>query len=572
MRWKKLLSLALAMLLSAFSGCASQQHAPYDGGSGIDEISSHTEDSQTEFRSFPERTEKTEQGAYPGTADEGMITVAVDSLPTTLNAMTASDSAGAMILMNVMENLIRLDEDDQIRPGAAESWEISDDGLRYTFHLRAGMIWANGDLITANDFAFAWLTALDPLTDSPYAYLFYDIEGAQAFHEGTAPMEEVKIEAVDTLTLEVVLTHPSESFLTQTAFSAMSPVNEAFYTEVGAEQYGTAPEFLLSNGPFLVDSFTPDSAVTLIKNEDYYDADAVRLPRADFKIIHETGFAAFQAGEIDLTLLQTAQQVEQVEADGHKVISYSDGGSFFLLFNMADPLLSNVNLRKALSFAIDRQAYLADQSGALPATSLIPPAIGGVEKPFYKELGELFPPSGDVDKARSYMALAKEELRMEETELGAGILLLMDDSERSVQLGTFIKEQLAEKLELVITVEYVPEHSLPERMQDQDFGISLAGWVPDCNDPSSYLKRLMAKSRSSYTSDQYDRFLASAADELDSQIRMEYFYEAERLIAEDCALCPFYWSSTDYVVSDKVKGIYQTAFQPMILLNAYLVE
>ena len=591
MKKKKFLALAMAIIMmgAAFAGCGTQggdSSAPSEAETSS-AVSSEGEESAEE-ESEPESSEALSSqesepeaagaGIYPGTPDADMITVNINTEPPDMNTITTTDTVSFAILKNTMENLTRFDENDEVQPGAAESWDISDDGLTYTFHLREGMIWENGDPVTAKDFEFAWKTALSPEAASEYAYFLYPIEGAQAYNEGSGSADDVKITAVDDLTFEVVLHTPTGYFLSQTTFGTMCPLNEAFYTEVGAEKYGTEAEYMLSNGPFTVESWTHESEMVLAKNEDYYNADAIKLPKVRLVMIldNNSRLNAFQGGEIDMTVLD-ANMVDALRGAGYETLDYPDGSCFYLEYNMEHEVISNLNLRKAINYAIDRETYVNSvlKNSCTPATSLTTNAINGLAKPFPEEVGELVPVTGNPEEAKAALELAKTELGMDEAEIAAKISIILDDTDNAVKTGAYIQEQLKTKLGMDVTVENMPFKSRLDRMTTKDFSIVFAGWGLDYNDPNTYLDMFVTgggNNHGNYSNPDYDKLIADAAVETDPEVRMGYFYEAEKIVVEDCVVSPVYWRVVDYAVSEKVTGIYRTAFQDMMFINAEIVN
>ena len=582
MKKRKIMALVLSavMVAASLAGCTTGNGASSSSSGGAEDMSESTADvsdeSETEDSSKPSVSAT---GLYPGTADSGSITVDIDTEPPDMNSTTTTDTICIMILKNTMENLVRLDEKDNIKPAAAESWDVSDDGLTYTFHLREGMKWANGDPVTAHDYEFGWKTVIEPSVASEYAYLLYFIEGAEAYNLGEGSLDDVKITATDDLTLEVVLTSPTEYFVSMTAFPTMSPVNEKFYNEVGADKYGTEADYLLSNGPFAVESWTHQSEMVMVKNDSYYNADAIQLPKVRFVMILENNASlnAFQAGEVDLTVLAEGSMVQQIEATGYEVLNYDDGSCFYMEYNVENPALSSVSLRKAISLAIDRQTFVDSvlQNSSRPSTSLTPQAVKGLDGPFPLEVGELIPPKGDTELALSLLETAKKELSMDEGEISKHLSIVLDDTDQAVKIGAYIQEQVKSKLGLDITIENMPFKNRLERMTNKDFDMVFAGWSPDYNDPNSFLDMFVTdggNNHTRYSSEAYDKLIDDAAVELDPTARMGYFYQVEDLIAEDCMVAPIYWRVKDYVVSEKVQGIYRTAFSDMMFDQASLDE
>ena len=195
----------------------------------------------------------------------------------TIDTALQTDVSSGDLHQFISEGLTKIDpKTKQPVPGLAEKYEISEDGLTYTFHLRDGIKWSNGEAITANDFKFAWLRALDPNTAAPYAYMLYPIKNAEKFNNGKASKDEVGIKVVDDKTLEVKLEAATPYFLSLTAFVTYMPVNEKFFNECG-DKFALEPDKLLYSGPFKMVSWTHNSEIKLVKNENYYDKDKIMV-------------------------------------------------------------------------------------------------------------------------------------------------------------------------------------------------------------------------------------------------------------------------------------------------------
>ena len=247
---------------------------------------------------------------------------------------------------------MQMDSDGQAVPAIAESYDLSDDGLTYTFHLRDDAQWSNGDPVTASDIVFGWQRAVDPDVASEYAYMLSDIgqvENAAEIIAGEKDKSELGVTAVDDKTLEVKLNVPVSYFLSLMYFPTFYPVNEAFF-ESCADTFGTSPETTLSNGAFVLDTYEPAATeIHLTKNADYYDAVNISLPGLNYQVIQDSQQAlmSYQTGDLDLTLVN-GEQVDQVE-DDPEFMTIGAGYLWYVSPNIsAVPELANLNIRQVL--------------------------------------------------------------------------------------------------------------------------------------------------------------------------------------------------------------------------------
>jgi len=352
----------------------------------------------------PEEVPAEEQAA------EQVMTVAWGAEPPSLDPGLATDTTSANILLNISDPLVRLEgEDLEPTPALAESWDVSEDGTTYTFHLRDDGTWTNGDPVTANDFEYAWKRVLDPETAADYAYQLYGIAGAQEYNECEADCDalrdEVGVTAVDEQTLEVTLTSAQPWFEQLVAHHVFLAVHQPTVEEHGANW--TEAENIVTNGPFTLERWEHEANIDLAKREDWRNADEVTLERVNGRIIVDgtTAVQAFEAGEVDYldTGIPPTEIGRLKETEDYQ--QYPNLGTYYFGFNMNN--ITDVNQRRAMSVAIDRQSIIDNisQAGELPATVFTPEGIAGYED--IKVDSEWTPHEGDAERAKELMDQAE---------------------------------------------------------------------------------------------------------------------------------------------------------------------
>jgi oligopeptide transport system substrate-binding protein len=544
MKFKKLLAvmLVLAMTVSMFTACGTKE-----------------ESANTDTQSADDRS------AYPGTADANSITVNIASEPPEMFSVTTTDTTSFSVLRHVIENLVTLDANDKVQPGVAKEWTVSDDGLVYTFKLRDDMKWSNGEKVTANDFVFAWTSLLTPEFAADYAYFGYIFKNGLAYNSGEVGADQLGFKAVDEFTLEVTLENPTSYFLDTLAFGVFAPVNEKAYNEFGTA-YGTDADKMVYNGPFVMTSWEHESKIVLTKNPDFYGAKDIALETINMVMINDSNAAlnAFKAGEVDVIGVN-GDQSKLMKGEGFPVYTYDDGATFYLEFNLTDPTLANNNLRTAITYAVDKQAFVDSivKNSSKAAVSFTAPAVNGLEKKFNEEVGALIP-TLDVAKAKEYFEKAKQELGTDTIK----ITMICDDGDVAIKNAAFVQEQLKTNLPgLEIEVESMPFKSRLERMSNKDFSLVFAGWGPDYNDPMTFLDMFETgngNNHTSYTDPAYDELLDKVRTTLDAKERFGYLMDLEKKLMSDLPIAPVYWRARDYVLSGKIaSGVIRTAFQDM---------
>ena len=254
-----------------------------------------------------------------GTVSSSDLKVMLETPVMSLDPQQATDGTSFEVMANYTDGLTQMDASGAAVAAIAESWETSDDGLTWTFHLRKDAKWSNGTPVTAKDFVFGWQRAVDPDVASEYAYMLSDIgqvKNAAEIIDGTKDKSELGVTAVDDNTLQVELNAPVSYFLSLMYFPTFYPVNEEFFNTC-PDTYGTSPATTLSNGAFVLDSYEPAATeIHLTKNADYYDADKIKLAGIDYQVIQDSQQAllSYQSGDLDLTLLN-GDQVDQVQDD-----------------------------------------------------------------------------------------------------------------------------------------------------------------------------------------------------------------------------------------------------------------
>ncbi|ABG03833.1 Twin-arginine translocation pathway signal [Rubrobacter xylanophilus DSM 9941] len=483
-----------------------------------------------------------------------------------LDSTTTTDSVSTDILLNVMSGLYRLDPDQQPVPDMAESHEVSEDKLTYTFRLREGIKWSNGEPVTSQDFKYAWLRAMDPDTAGQYAYILTTfIKGGPEFNGGPTSEEDkeehdrlrdnVAIETPDDRTLRVTLQSPSPFWLGLTSFFTYLPQKQSFVEEQG-EQYAQNADALLYNGPYILTEFNPTEGVTMVKRDDYWDAGSVDIRRVEGKIVKEedTAVNLYESGGLDVTEI-TGQYVQEYKGTPD---FYSQ--TFFATFYMVPNvnrvrIFRNLNVRKAIQMGFDRRA-LVDQilrNGSEPATGLVPAGIDGPGDQTFRQAQGNVMPDFDPERARRLFQQGIEEVGENPT-----VELLAYDDSTARDIATFLQNQFQENLGMKTRVKVQPFDRKLELEANGEFELSWQGWIADYNDPMTFLDLFLSDSSfntGGYSNPRYDRLINQAKEETDFARRMQQMLEAERiLVAEDAGTAPMYFDGEASLIRPTIKN------------------
>lgn len=549
MKFRKILAMvmALALLCATFAACGDTSGT--SSSAGTSSAASDSGDSSA-----------AEEGETATGGSGGTLNMRNTMEPTSLNTLLATYAYDFTPINAMIECLYRDDENDVPQPAGAETVDISDDKLVYTFHLREDATWSNGDPVVATDYEFAWQQALNPEVASDYAYMLYFIHNAEPYFNGEVEWSEVGVKVIDDYTLEVTLDNPLPYATDLFAFPTLAPINQKFYEEVGADKYATDAEYFCCNGMYELTEWSHNSEIVFEKREDYWNAAEVGPDKIVYKIITDSqaGLNSYLSREIDYTDLDSGEVVQQAEAAGFEVGVKPARSSYYLIVNTEDEFMSNQNLRLALAYSIDKQALVDTvyQNDNQPMTSFTPPAImgaAGADGPSFQEAlleerGEMYPASGDLEKAQEYLQAALEELGCTVDELNLSIDCADDSLRRNC--ATFLQEQWRQNLGLEnITVNSMQTKQVSANRQSGDYCMSLGGWSPDYNDAINFLDLWVTdggNNDSFWSNEEYDNLIAQATAEADEEVRQQYLFDAEEILAAEMPIIPLYWQCQNY--------------------------
>lgn len=491
-------------------------------------------------------------------ANENSINLSISSEPPTIDPALGTDTTSGAVIDNVFEGLTAVTPDGEIVPAAAESWDVSEDGLTYTFHLRENGKWSNGDPVVAGDFEYGWKRVLNPETISERAEFLYSIEGAEAYNQSEGAVEDVKITAVDDYTLEVVLRAPTSYFDEFVAMYTFSPVNPAVVDSNSSWAVDVSEDYV-TNGPFVLSEWNHNSNYVLKKNEHYWDIDNVALDSVNVQIIESeaTATSEFMAGSLDfLGSPYGTVSLDSIDLFREEGIIQTQATSaiYWYIMNVTDPVMSNPNIRKALALAVDRQNIVDNiaKGGQLPALGYVPPMIPGFEEDrgYFED--------ADYDTAREYLAVGLEELGMEDpSELT--INLSINTSEAHSVIAQDVQEKWARELGINIAIDNTEWQVYLDKLSMLDYQVGRMGWTGKYNDATTYLDMYRTKdvgnNDTGWESEEYKALLDESDFELDEEARYQLLRDAEAVMIDEMPVIPIYYYSNAFVESDRIQGM-----------------
>lgn len=523
-----------------------------------------------------------------------VITLNLGAEPKTIDPALNDAVDGATVICNAFEGLERLDAKDLPIPGVAEKYDVSTDGLHYTFHLRSNAVWSDGKPVTAQDFEYAWKRALDPATASNYAYQMYYIKNGQGFNESAlkdaektkgivpATKDQVGVKAVDAKTLQVDLAYPTAYFLSLMAFPTYAPVRQDV-VEKNPTAWATKPESYIVNGPFKMKEWKIKDTLTFVKNDKYWNAKTVKLTQINYKMLDQESsyLAAFKTGQLDYIETPPAQEIPQLVKDGTAKI-YPYLGTYYIdvmvdktakaVDAKAIKALSDPNVRKALSMAIDRQSLVTNvtKAGQLPATSFVPKGIPEdktgkdfASKEYYAKDGS------DVAKAQALLAAAGYPG-------GKGfpkITYMYNTSQGHQDIAQAVQDMWKKNLGIDADLKNQEWKVFQVTRTSKQYEVARGGWIADYTDPMTFLDLLTSSSGNNepgYKNPAYDAKIIAAKNELDVPKRMQDMHDAEDILMNDMPLIPLYFYTNVACIKSYVKDIHKSPLGFIFLDTTYI--
>lgn len=517
----------------------------------------------------------------------GTLNVMLSTNVMSLDPALATDGESFEVIADCIDGLTQMDSDGAAVAAIAEDWDVSDDGLTYTFYLREDAVWSNGDPVTANDFVFAWQRGV---TDNEeYGYMFSDIAqivNAAAIQDGEADVSELGVTAVDDYTLEVNLEVPVSYFESLMYFPAFYPINQDFYESLEDGTFGTSPETYLSNGAFVLTDYIPGTAsISLEKNDTYYDADIVQIDGIEYQVVEssDNALTAFESGTLDLVTI-SGDQVAAAEEDEELADNLEVTGAGYMWYlsfsqteNNANGYLANTNLRLAITNAIDRESIVDNyvMDGSIATYTAVPPqfATSTTTGEDFSEDQDMFSEycSYDVEKAQEYYELACEELGVDTFTFT--IIYGNNEGDEVAKVAQAIQQMIMEALPgITIELSNMTKSERLDKMQNDNYEIALTRWGPDYADPMTYLGMWITDNANNYgfwSNSEYDAIIESCTTgdlTSDYDARWEALYEAEEIIMEEAVIAPIYTKSNANLIADNVEGV---EFHPIAINRVY---
>lgn len=479
----------------------------------------------------------------------------------TLDQTKMVDTTSGEQADNVFEGLNRLDNEGKVKPGVATKSVASKDGKTWTFTLRKNARWSNGDQVTANDFVYALQRTLDPRTQSQQQNIYQAVKNANEVVAGKTSPHNLGVKAKDKHTLVVHLTHPVPYFKTMTA-SNWNPVNEKVAKRYG-KKYGTASKYVVYNGPFVNSGWTGSNLNWKLKKNNYYwDKQNVKLNTINYSVqkTPSTDYNLYQSGNLDGAFLDTQASKELKHQEGYRVFKL-DRTEYLTYSLTKNKDLANVNLRRAISMALNRKVLASTVGGAnTPATTFTGPQETVNGKNFNKYFAQTNATSKytnyDKAQARKLLNLALKELGKSKVEF----TLAGDDDVVSKKVMEYVQSQLESTFtkKMVINVKSMPKTTRVSNMLNGNYDIDFTGLTTSYNDPNSMLNVMTTGENYNFgkwSNKKFDQYLKESNEEMNPNKRLESLVKAEEVLDAQQPLTPLYHDGQAWMVRKNVHNL-----------------
>ena len=490
----------------------------------------------------------------PAAPESGFVLSVCDGPdPDTIDPALNSSVDGATLILHGFEGLYSLDEDGTPIPGQAESVDISDDGIVYTFHLRQGLQWSDGSPLTAHDFVYSWARAIDPDTAADYEYMFESVAG---YEDG-----ELAVEALDDNTLQVELIAMTPYFLELAAFPVYYPVKQEIVETYG-DAWATQPDTYIGNGPYKVVEWVPGSHILFEKNAYYWNVDALGPDSIKFVLIEDDNarLAGYNSGQLDYIRQVPNDEIEALKSDPEFNI-IGQLGTYYVSFNTQVPPLDNPKFRQALTLAVDRDYITKNigQGGQINAPAYVAEGLADAApgSSFRAVGGDYYDPSAEGFEAN----LAEAKAIMDELYPNGDCPTLeyvYNENTGHQLIGEALQQMWAE-IWVPITLQVQEWSVFLNSRKNGEYQIARNGWLNDHSDPIGMLDMFITgggNNDGQWSNTEYDAIISQVKASSDQNERFKLMHEAEDIIFAEWMLCPIYYYVDMFMIRSDISGHY----------------
>lgn len=483
------------------------------------------------------------------------ISINIELEPQTLDPRKARTLIDINLVQTFMDGLMRVGKNGTTTLAVAEKYSVSSDMKTYIFNLRDTK-WSNGDPVKAQDFVYAWKKAISQDFLSDYAFLLYVLKNGKAIKQGLLPSSMLGISAKDDYTLVVNLEYPAPYFLELLTLPIFFPVNQAVDQETPT-WYRQANTFV-GNGPFKMFDWRHNDSIIAVKNETYWDEEAVNLKTIQMVMVNaETGLKMFQSKELDWTgSPYSSIPTDAIPSLKNQNLIKTDPflGTYWIRTNTAVGPLRNETLRKALALAINRNEIVTHVTNSYePATGIVPTSMGLQNIPYFTD--------GNEDEARDFLqqAIEKENIALADF---PELTLTYSSDTKNHRIAQAVQDQWKKTLGITVKLEAVEGNTCLDRVSKGDYQLAVGSWIADFRDPINFLEvfknKLASTNNTSWESLNYQKALEETYLAKNDQDRMDGLKKSEMIIMDEMPVIPIFHYTMLHVTNNHLKDVILT--------------
>ena len=506
-------------------------------------------------------------------ADDQTFSYAILEEPSSLDPQLVEDESGIEIIRDLFEGLMNQDSDGKLVPGVATYFAANDDNTVYTFFLREDARWSDGKPVTAHDFVFAWRRAADPATASPYSWFIevMALKGASEVLAGDAPVETLGVKAINDTTLEVTLSHSVPYFPSMTISAVTFPTPSWAIDAFGSNW--TSPENIVSNGAYILTEYVTNERSVRTRNSMYWNDVATIINKTITYVVSDenAAFDYFADGQLDRVAVPTGQYPETKSAYPDETFSFPRLCSYYYVFNLSEngpPAFKDARVRKALSYAIDRELITSDvlRGGQFAAFTFTPAATAN-----------FVPPNVDYAKMTQGERDAEARQLLADAGYGSGnplsFALLYNTSAGHQNIATAIAAMWRQKLSVNVDLLNLDWREFLEARGRQNFEIARAGWCGDYNEASTFLD--LMTSGSPYNDGRFSNAEVDGLMTTSKSMGQPFanYSAVEQILADEMPIIPIYHYSGLMMLNSAIKNWpFNNVEQNWYSRNLYKIE
>lgn len=491
--------------------------------------------------------------------EEDVVFINMDREPKTIDPTL--NSMRAVYIIHAFEGLTRKDKNNDIAPAVAKSWEISDDGLTYTFYLRDDAKWSDGKILTAKDFEYGWRRAVDPTTGAEYSYMLEIVKNAKDITLGAMTVDSLGVKAIDDYTFEVTLENPAPYLLELiSSIGVFMPIRKDIIEKYG-DIWTFSGESYVCNGPYKMTERNIDKDIVFEINTNYWNVEEQTAKKIVFVLMDDenTVLHAIKNNDIYFSAnIPPSNEIEKLTKEGY-IVNNDLLGTCYIEINTTRDVLNDKYVRRALALSIDRNYIVSNimKGGQKPAGSFVPYGFNDIKGDFRENGGDYI----NISKDEYYKNMEEAKILLEKAGYKNGekfpVFSIKVPSGAPLLATEAMQEMWKNNLNVDVTIVLEDNITRLQSLLNKDYDMVLWAWIGDYKDPMTILDVMLSYSYAQHTgfkNKDFDNLILLAKNSKDSSSRMYAMHEAEKVLMEYMPIIPLYYMTDSLIVNPRFKG------------------